>query len=244
MEREGDWDLFEGQFFTEWDRNVHIIEPFSIPSTFRKFIGIDYGSTAPFVALWVAIDWDGNYWVYREYYKTGETAENNAKAIISLMPDNERVEMAVADRSIFSKQGYGETIADILKRNGVGVPGTKIPALVESLGGPSSRISRAQILKQKLYHKDGVKPKIRFFSTCFNIIRTIPELIYDEKHVEDIDSKSDDHAYDSLTYLIQKLENTKTAKPLNTIEQKIFKMKQEKLHSSNYIVNQRFNQNL
>jgi hypothetical protein len=242
--REGDWDLFEGQFFTEWDRNVHIIEPFSVPSTFRKFIGIDYGSTAPFVALWVAIDWDGNYYCYREYYKTGETAENNAKAIVNLMPDNERVEMAVADRSIFSKQGYGETIADILKRNGVGVPGTKIPVLVESLGGPSSRISRAQILKQKLYHKDGVKPKIRFFSTCFNIIRTIPELIYDEKHVEDIDGKSDDHAYDALTYLIQKLENTKTAKPLNTIEQKIFKMKQEKLHSSNYIVNQRFNQNL
>lgn len=190
---DGNWDLFKGQVFTEWRRDVHVVEPFPVAKTFRRFIGIDFGSTAPFVALWIAVDWDGNYWVYREYYKTNENAENNAKAIVALTEPDENIEMAVADSAIFSKQGYGETIADILKRNGVGVPGTKIPALFPALDGKNTRIARTQLLKQKLYCSNNIKAKIRFFSTCINSIRSIPSLVYDENKVEDVDTKGDDH---------------------------------------------------
>jgi intein/homing endonuclease len=52
------------------------------------------------------------------------------------------------------------------------------------------------------------------------------------------------NCYDALTYAIQKLEDVRVEKPLNSVEEKLFRMKQQKLHSSEYIVNQRFNQNL
>ena len=33
----GDWNLFEGQFFQEWNEDIHVMDPFSIPDTWRKF---------------------------------------------------------------------------------------------------------------------------------------------------------------------------------------------------------------
>jgi phage terminase large subunit len=40
---EGDWDIFKGQFFTEWRRELHICAPFQIPEDWRKFCALDYG---------------------------------------------------------------------------------------------------------------------------------------------------------------------------------------------------------
>ena len=40
------------------------------------------------------------------------------------------------------------------------------------------------------------------FTTCRHFIRTIPALIYDERHVEDIDTDGEDHIYDELRYLL------------------------------------------
>lgn len=218
---EGDWNLFKGQFFTEWKYDVHVHLPFKIPDTFRRFMGIDFGSAAPFAVYWIAVDWDKNYWVYREYYVKGENAENNAKAVLKLMPKDERVEMAVADRAIFAKQGYGETVADILRRNGIGQPGGKIPLLEPSLGGKDSRVARAQLFHQKLFWDDDTIPKIRFFNTCVNAIRTIPSLIHNEHRPEDVNTDGDDHSYDAITYLLQKLEDVKTERPKTRTEQKI-----------------------
>ena len=40
------------------------------------------------------------------------------------------------------------------------------------------------------------------FTTCKNFIRTIPSLVYDEVHVEDIDTKQEDHIYDECRYVL------------------------------------------
>ena len=39
------------------------------------------------------------------------------------------------------------------------------------------------------------------FNTCKNFIRTIPNLVYDETHVEDVDTDGEDHAYDEWRYV-------------------------------------------
>ena len=39
----GDWDIFEGQFFTEWDREIHVCKPFSLPADWRRYFVMDYG---------------------------------------------------------------------------------------------------------------------------------------------------------------------------------------------------------
>ena len=39
------------------------------------------------------------------------------------------------------------------------------------------------------------------FNTCRHFIRTVPNLVYSQTHVEDIDTNGEDHAYDAVRYL-------------------------------------------
>lgn len=80
--KDGDWDIFAGQYFTEFRRDIHVCEPFEIPKTFQKFGGIDYGYTAPSAVVWCAYDkaFDTIY-VYNELYRKGLTYSDLAKEI-------------------------------------------------------------------------------------------------------------------------------------------------------------------
>ena len=40
------------------------------------------------------------------------------------------------------------------------------------------------------------------FDTCRHFIRTIPNLVYDESNVEDIDTTQEDHIYDECRYVL------------------------------------------
>jgi hypothetical protein len=48
---------------------------------------------------------------------------------------------------------------------------------------------------------DGL-PGLLVFETCVNLIRTLPSLVYDTTHPEDVDSSGDDHDYDALRYML------------------------------------------
>ena len=43
---------------------------------------------------------------------------------------------------------------------------------------------------------------LQVFDTCKHFIRTIPNLVYDESNVEDIDSDQEDHIYDECRYVL------------------------------------------
>lgn len=53
--REGDWDYYVGQYFTEFKRDTHVVEPFPIPDWWRRYVAIDYGLDM-LAAYWVAVD--------------------------------------------------------------------------------------------------------------------------------------------------------------------------------------------
>jgi hypothetical protein len=44
------------------------------------------------------------------------------------------------------------------------------------------------------------KPRLKVFSTCRNLIRTLPMLPIDSNDPEDVDTDAEDHAYDALRY--------------------------------------------
>ena len=65
---EGDWDVFEGQFFEDFvDRPdyyeqkqwTHVIEPFEIPEGWKIYRSFDWGYNKPFSSGWWAVDYDG-----------------------------------------------------------------------------------------------------------------------------------------------------------------------------------------
>lgn len=67
----GEWGSFEGAAFTEFDDDVHVVEPFAIPDEWERFESLDHGASNPTAALAWAADHDGNVVVFDTYYSPG-----------------------------------------------------------------------------------------------------------------------------------------------------------------------------
>lgn len=239
---EGNWDIFEGQFFLEWDAVQHICEPFKVPETWQRFRSIDpSGRIGVTSCHWYALDWNGRVYVYREYYATGKDSDQHADKIAELS-EGESYKYSIIDASAFSKVGLPETQAEIYARHGI----------TDLIASSKNRITGWDIVHQYLRWGDMMtmpdgkeverEPQLKIFSTCVNLIRTLPAAIHDELHPEDIESvmvpwnggKEHNDALDDLRYFLQTLRETKTAKPLNLIERRIKEMKDEEYFNFNY----------
>jgi phage terminase large subunit len=210
---EGSWDLYEGQFFGEWREHVHVIDPFTIPSSWKRVRALDHGRTNPTACLWGAIDHDGNLYWYREYYAAGVDADVNAEKVAELSK-GETYQISVMDSACFAKTGAGETIAEIYQRRGV---------FFEPW--PKNRHAGWVLFHSYLRHEPTIPPKMVFFRNCKNAIRTIPSLVHDEHDAEDLDTGGEDHAADAVRGLLESLHEGKSAKPPTELEKKLDKWK-------------------
>lgn len=216
--RDGNWDVFQGQYFTEWDKSIHVISPFELPPSYKRYRAYDHGREAPACCKWYAIDYDGRVYVYRELYVRGLDVDQIALEINRLSV-GEQYEYSVADPAIFAKMGFvdafgGQTIAESFARNGV----MFLPA-------SNRRIDGWGLMHQYLRWDDKTKPKIQYFSTCEDSTRTIPSLIHDEIRPEDVDTDGEDHAADVDRYFLMSLHERSSPKPKSEIEQKFDQMK-------------------
>lgn len=105
--RDGDWDIFEGQYFEEFRHDLHTIPPFVPPKGVKKrIISFDYGYTAPSAVYWMAQLYDGRVICYRELYVTKHTYRQLATRILAMTPEWELEEIGsniFADPAIFKK---------------------------------------------------------------------------------------------------------------------------------------------
>ncbi len=63
----GDWDIYDGMFFPEIKRSLHVIEPFQIPKEWNKYIAIDYGLDC--FLVFVAVVEHKKAYVFKEIHK-------------------------------------------------------------------------------------------------------------------------------------------------------------------------------
>lgn len=92
----GKWIQAEGAVYDGFRDDLHVIDPFPIPATWRKIRAIDFGYTNAFVCIWLALDPDGRMYLYREIYMTKRLVEDHA-AEIKRLSGAERYEATVAD---------------------------------------------------------------------------------------------------------------------------------------------------
>ena len=241
----GDWNLFAGQFFSEWNEDIHVMDPFKIPETWRKFGAYDHGRAKPASFGWYALDYDSNIYKYREFYINKEDgssrweADQIAREISKINTQaGDYLEYVVADSSIFANTGQAETIAEILMKNGVGKSGTLIPMLIPCTKGADSRVNGWAIMHQYLYHDFRTPPKLKFFRNCQDSIRTIPTLVYREMRAgkavgnpEDLDSDGEDHAADECRYFLQTLREKKSKPPKTYEEKRMDEFKKKKFEA-------------
>lgn len=208
---EGSWESFSGQVFTEWrndkdgylsQRYTHVIEPFDIPKDWLIMRGFDFGYAKPFSVGWYAVDHKGCIYRIKEFY--GCTATPNtgimltpaeiAKQIREIEEAEENLKgrriRGIADPSIFDRS-RGESIADMMAREGVYWE-----------PGDNTRLAGKMQYHYRFAFDEGGRAMLYIFNTCRHFIRTVPNLVYDEKHVEDIDTTQEDHIYDECRYVI------------------------------------------
>ena len=191
---DGDWDAFEDSAFPEFSKATHVVDPFEVPKGWQKFRSADWGYSSPACVLWFAIDYDNNLWIYRELYTKKITADVFARKVLEL-ERQEYIRYGVLDASTWAKRGdIGPSIAETMIQTGC--------KWRPSDRTPRSRISGKLEIHKRLKPSENAKkePGLRIFSTCRNLIRTLPILPLDDTNPEDINTNVEDHAYDALRY--------------------------------------------
>lgn len=191
MYLDGNWGVFEGQFFTEWDPSKHTIDDFEIPKTWKRWIAGDYGYRAPSAVYWLAESPEGNIFVYRELYQAGLTASDLALKVLEMTPENEGISLVLFDPACWNRT-YDKSIADVFMENGL-----------FAVKANNNRIAGANLFRERLkVKKDGLgeHPTLQILKSCEHAIRTIPVLIHSKNQPEDVDSDGEDHAYDAIRY--------------------------------------------
>ena len=216
--RDGDWSVFEGQFFEEfrdlpenYDTRqwTHVINPIRIKSHWPIWRSFDWGYAKPFSCGWYTIDDDGVIYRILELYGVQKAGKQS-------LPD---VGVKWSDEKIF------KTIKK-MENEHPWLAGKKIRGVADSsiFDGDEGKSTAATAEKCGVYFEKAQKVRIpgwmqchyrlafdedgyaRFyvFKNCTEFIRTIPLLEYDEHEDEDLDSKGEDHAADEWRYLLMK----------------------------------------
>lgn len=207
---DGDWEVFAGSYFTEFNTR-HIIKPFEVPTHWVRFRAMDSGSYHPFCVLWIAVsdghpvyDIDGSsvtlprgaLLVYREWYGADKPnvglklSENEiADGIVELeakdidpVTKKSLIEFGVIDPAAATRE------KEIYANKGLNFT-----------NATNKRIDGWRQLRNRLVGEDR-KPMIYMFDTCVNLIRTLPHLQHDRHKPEDVDTTNEDHAADALRY--------------------------------------------
>ena len=207
---EGDWSVIEGAYFKNWSADM-LLEPFQIDQNWTKFRSFDWGSAKPFCAQWWAVTSEDiirqgrripkeSMICYRELYGAKsanvglhKTAHQCGEMIMAAEARGEHMNYSVADPSVFTEDGG--------------------PSLQERMNIPyypadNRRISGWNMVNERMrgetYYRDNGEeynlPMLYFFNTCVDSIRTVPVLQHDEKNIEDLDTKGEDHCADTLRY--------------------------------------------
>ena len=190
---EGDWDVNEGAAFPEFNRKIHVVEPFDIPGSWIKFRACDYGYGSYTGVVWFAISPAEQLIVYREMYVTKVTATDLADMVLEV-EDGEKMRYGVLDSSLWHNRGdTGPSLAEqmIMK-------GCRWRPSDRSRG---SRIAGKNELHRRLQVDEFTEePRLVFFSSCINTVSQLPALPLDKNNPEDVDTHAEDHLYDAIRY--------------------------------------------
>lgn len=193
---DGDWDVFAGQYFSEWRRDLHVMDPIEIQPWWQVYRAIDYGLDR-LACLWAAFDENGNAYVFRELCVSDTIVSDAARMILSA--GDEPVVATFMPSDLLGRSSQtGVSIYETF--SSCGLSGTPVN---------NPRVPGWLNLKEWMHPVDdgagNVRPRLRIFSTCRELIRCIPQLQYAKTgDPSDVAKEPHDitHAPDALRYLM------------------------------------------
>lgn len=192
--RYGDWDILSGGYFPEFTFRTHVVDDIPIDPRWTKYRAFDYGLDM-FACLWIACDFDGRYYVYREFNESKLVVSDAARAALTVTPPNERIEYTIAPPDMWSTmKDTGKTMA--YKFMECGLPLVK---------ANNSRVQGWLALKELLKPMEDGRPGLMVFKSCKSLIDNIMAIQHDEKNVSDCAKQPHEltHNCDALRYFAQ-----------------------------------------
>lgn len=200
--RYGDWEALKGSYFSEFKREKHCTEPFSIPKHWKRYISFDYGLDM-FALLWIAVDERGRAYVYRELRKKGLIVSAAAR-LARNMSENEDIIMNIAPPDMRQTQkDSGRSLAELFAAEG-------LPLVFAS----NERVKGHLLIKEALNTEIDGKPALVIFSSLKGLIEDISSIEADASNPSDcaIEPHECTHSIDALRYFCS-MRLIPTAKP-------------------------------
>lgn len=226
---EGDWNSFEGAYFSEFRTTpdpiecnahgisieqaqeegkwTHVIEPFDIPSSWKIWRSYDWGYGKPFAQTYYAMaPGDDTAYLFLEVYGCTATPNEGIKwtnkqqfAYFRELEDNH---LWLKGRQI---RGVADPSIWDGSHDGDGVSAAEEAEKHKIFydKGNNSRVSGWMQVRERLKFDENGKPRLYVFNTCKHVIRTMPLQMFDDKKVEDLDSELEDHLQDTIRYFCQ-----------------------------------------
>lgn len=240
---DGDWDIFEGQFFEDFRvdpdikkcielgidkeemrrqrRYCHVIEPFDLNSGECRGWNImrsyDFGYGKPFSLGYWAIDYDGTLYRIMEFYGCTATPNEGVK----WSPDEQFRKISEFERQHPWLKGRKiiDSVADPAiwdASRGESIAETAMRYGIYFSPGDNERVAGWMQVHYRLQFDDNGYPRMYVFSNCKQFIRTMPLMMYSQTHPEDLDTTLEDHIADETRYMCM----SKPIKPMIAVTQK------------------------
>lgn len=177
----GDWDIFAGQFFSEWNRDIHVVPAnYKIENHWIRWGAYDHGYNHPASFGWYAVDEDGVVIKYRELVVRHHRPDEIGK-IINSYTDTKKLQYCVAGHDIWATRDGGPTIAEKF---------SSLPDPIYFSKANIDRIQGASQMRDYLAYENlqsGNKgPLFKVTANCTRTIDCIPAMIHDERRPEDV----------------------------------------------------------
>ena len=194
--RYGDWDVFSGKFFTEWQPRRHICEPFDIPKDWVRWRAVDLGyQKHPSVCLFGTQDPEtGRVYIYDEV-STKDHTDVFIEEIVSVSGDDEFVDTLFDPGSLSGRKDTADQMspAQMFLYNGIPVSRAN-----------NERENGWRNLKQWISWREDEEPMLKVFPNCLGLIETIPIQRFIQNKF-DLDTKGQDDYVDAARYLTSHL---------------------------------------
>ena len=217
---DGSWDIAAGQFFTNFRREVHVVEDFDDTRAVEWFAAFDFGFAHPTVVLLGCRDGDGNIYIVDEHAERLWLPQRHAAAVKAMLArhqiGNRKLEISdlkrvVAGADVFSRQSDGSTVAAQYAKLGISLR----CANTDRVNG------WAEILTRFGDVEAGIRPTLFIHKRCKRLIETLPALQHDPGRAEDVlkvdcdeDGIGGDDCADALRYLVATKSRTITMRKL------------------------------
>lgn len=191
----GDWNVYEGAFFAEFNAEQHVVEPFDI-SGMPVVCTMDWGFAKPYAIYWAAVDADENLYIVDELYGWGGKPDVGSR--------ESAAEVAQKVRELETQRGYQvvQRVADPAIWQRSGHTGPSIGEEFMQAGLIFERADNDRVQGWNQMHMRIKHGRLKVFARrCPHLLRTLPSLPPSPSNPEDLDTKTEDHAADSIRYL-------------------------------------------